>query len=1002
MIQLRDKTTSSGARFTRDLVRSGNVEQLQTNVGDHPAPMLARHGDNTLLLHRASNNTIRLSLYDRNLAPVNAFGTNGTVTLAPLSRSEDERPPALCVRGDEVAVVWNQTGGDNLLFQRFRADTGAAIDASPTNLGSMTHTSPHPYVIHNGTHYAVVWVYLDGTDRKLQMRLIDNAGNLVGAQPSILITRAQDIRDPHLVWDTRQNRFLVVWVDSSAHPGGDIHCLVVDSSGNPVGSSGEVYTVAAVNTMRRPYIALHSETGYVILWEDNTQNDPAGNPRFDVYIKSLDNNGSIDFRIEDPLSPFHPIRISDTPADTSGFTCLVDANGILPVWQSNDEINSDLLGVYALNITNSGAFQAQADPNTPLINSGRYVRHRLHEQDENDLTAVSMVWAGGNYFLFRSVFDGVAAELHLMQANADGLISGDRQVDLNIGVEQLALHWANTRLIAAYSFGLEHRIFLLDSSNGNSINSFGTNGVREIREVASTTISPQLGHRGRGNNFRVLVAYGRREDLTHTIRYAVLNRQGNFVVAPRNLKQADGTARYGWFHYVNLEGRSIAAWHRQDPGTGNTNVFINGFRLNGSALHPADIQLTALPGDSQNAVIAPRPVLFDPPVPTPVAAARNSRRREYGVAWQYRPNAGASWEIRFSRLNRNGTVQPNPPAPAPPRRDVQAVSGVFDAIEPQLVWHTNGYGLAWLERIVEGAIRNLYFTILDQDGRRPDLRAFGAAAPAPAPNYQVSTPGADVKDFQLVWNGRTFRITWTEVQAGKLRHMQAAIAVPRQAGQVGYDQPYHHPTSALIRATLINGATNMRETALPNIGPDPNDGYGWGRINLRQSLAPLPPLTFHARDDSSVASGQTVLYNFSLPPNTQLLRITLTWTDPPGNRLVNNLNLRVTTPAGIVFVGNRWQPGNPAPPNPVPFRSDPLPAPPPPNPFEGIHNSEQVVLRGNPVPPGNYQVEVIGGPFRNNAFQQFPGQSFALVFVGSGPEIFFRGPMPAPAGIPVY
>ena len=39
----------------------------------------------------------------------------------------------------------------------------------------------------------------------------------------------------------------------------------------------------------------------------------------------------------------------------------------------------------------------------------------------------------------------------------------------------------------------------------------------------------------------------------------------------------------------------------------------------------------------------------------------------------------------------------------------------------------------------------------------------------------VCTPGADVNDFKLVWNGRTFRLTWTEVQGGHTRHIQTAL-----------------------------------------------------------------------------------------------------------------------------------------------------------------------------------------------------------------------------------
>src|SRR4029077_3441607 len=84
-----------------------------------------------------------------------------------------------------------------------------------------------------------------------------------------------------------------------------------------------------------------------------------------------------------------------------------------------------------------------------------------------------------------------------------------------------------------------------------------------------------------------------------------------------------------------------------------------------------------------------------------------------------------------------------------------------------------------------------------------------------------------------------------------------------------------------------------------------------GRINLRQSLSPLPPVTFHVRDDGSVAAGRTVRDEFTLPRDTQFLRVTLAWTDPPGNAIVNHLDLRVTTPAFVpggvrVFHGNRW------------------------------------------------------------------------------------------------
>jgi hypothetical protein len=275
----------------------------------------------------------------------------------------------------------------------------------------------------------------------------------------------------------------------------------------------------------------------------------------------------------------------------------------------------------------------------------------------------------------------------------------------------------------------------------------------------------------------------------------------------------------------------------------------------------------------------------------------------------------------------------------------------------------------------------------------------------------LSDDAADVKSFHLVWNGRSFRIAWSEQLNGKLRHMQSALSVPRVAGGTQYDDPYKHPTSALIRATVINGATNFNSTSLPNVPAavapsNPNDGYGWGRVNLRQSLSPVPPVTFHARDDSTVAAGRTVRYEFTLPPDTNLLRVTLVWTDLPGNNIVNHLGLRVTTPdsPARVFVGNRWQttPLVGVPPVSGPPFSAPVPTPPPVNLYEDVHNVQQVVI-SRPI-AGLYTVEVVGGLFGRSPFMQFPGQPFALVFVGSGPEIRTAPPAaPPPAGpVPFY
>jgi hypothetical protein len=1007
------------ARYDRGWARQNGVVRLQANVGDHPAPALARHGDNTLLVHRASDNTIRLSLYDGALSLVNAFGSGGTVTLAPASRSEDSRRPGICVQGGEVAVAWNESGGDKLLFRRFRADNGAPIDSAPQNLGNMTSSSPHPFIAHNGTRYAVVWAQVEGAERKLRIRLVDSSGTPQGTQPGTLATQAQDFRDPHLIWDGRQGRFAVVWAGSDASPNGDIRCLSVDPLGSPAGAASTVSKLPAGNTARRPRISPHPEAGYVLLWEDDTQNN-----HHDVYMAFLDNAGQPDRLPRDPTDPVilapvarpsrQLLRISDTPESTAGFTGLVDADGVAIVWHSNDEINSDLLGVYGLNVTPLGAFQAHSDPNTPMIDSGRYRNHTLLDHTLQTLGSVSMAWAGGSYYLLRRGPGNILDDLQLIRTNADGLVDttyGTRSLDSGIFLSQHEMHWTGDRLVCA-SVGLLSgpNVFLLDAA-GEPVAAFGTDGGQSITESGGTNpaISPQLGHTTQPS-FRVIVAYGAGSPQPD-IRYAVFNANGGFFVSPVSLSRANGTARHGWFHFISSEARSIAAWHREEAGS--MKVFINRYAIGGAKQHASDVPLTTLPGQSMNPVIAARPVDI------------NSSRREYGLAWQYRASDADPWEIRFSRLGRDGRPMnnaPTPPAPPGGTRDVRVIfpdpsvwpppglPAGTDAIEPQLVstyahqsWTSArqwspGYGLAWLGQH-SGGNRTLFFTALDENGVRAQLPlpppyAAGAPRSEAAHVVQISTSGADVREFKLIWNGRTFRLTWTEVQGGRLRHMQTALT--RTGSRVVYDLP----SSALVRATLINGATNINATPLPNIPTAPitaanrNDGYGWGRVNLRQSLSPSPPVTFHVRDDEAVGSGRRAQYRFYLPPDTRLLRVTLAWTDPPRTdaRIANNLHLRVVPPggAGQEFHGNTWAAAPDA-------HLSRLVAPA--APFEGVHNVEQVVVRD--PSSGIYDVEVIAEPFPANTFNQLRTQPFALVFVGSGQEVRFGGVPPA-GPIPVY
>ena len=87
------------ARFDRTLARQGNIVQLTSNVGDQPAPMLAQRDETLYLLHRGSDNKLRLSCFNATFQPVAGFGSNGVVTIPTVARAKPSAAPPLSSTG---------------------------------------------------------------------------------------------------------------------------------------------------------------------------------------------------------------------------------------------------------------------------------------------------------------------------------------------------------------------------------------------------------------------------------------------------------------------------------------------------------------------------------------------------------------------------------------------------------------------------------------------------------------------------------------------------------------------------------------------------------------------------------------------------------------------------------------------------------------------------------------------------------------------------------------
>jgi hypothetical protein len=185
------------------------------------------------------------------------------------------------------------------------------------------------------------------------------------------------------------------------------------------------------------------------------------------------------------------------------------------------------------------------------------------------------------------------------------------------------------------------------------------------------------------------------------------------------------------------------------------------------------------------------------------------------------------------------------------------------------------------------------------------------------------------------------------------------------------------PTSALVKATLLNSAQNMTGVAQPI----PSNCQGWGRILLDNALFfPGDARRLWVKDDTTGfpagSSGETRTFSFTVASGSVPFKATVVWTDFPSTPAANphindDLDLEVAGPGGTfkgnVFSGGQSVTGGTA---------------------DRRNTAEQVLLL-TPT-PGTYTVTVRSFTVPNGP------QPFAVVVTG---DIAACAPPPAPAGI---
>lgn len=148
-----------------------------------------------------------------------------------------------------------------------------------------------------------------------------------------------------------------------------------------------------------------------------------------------------------------------------------------------------------------------------------------------------------------------------------------------------------------------------------------------------------------------------------------------------------------------------------------------------------------------------------------------------------------------------------------------------------------------------------------------------------------------------------------------------SMATPQVAGAAALVREYYqtekslNPSAALVKATLLAGAIDMSPGqygtgSTRELYPVPDVSQGWGRLSVKNSIFPDPPLVNEFTDEATgLSTGETREYLYNVVDTSVPLKATLVWTDYPGavyaaKELVNDLDLTLVSPTGGILPVN--------------------------------------------------------------------------------------------------
>ena len=203
--------------------------------------------------------------------------------------------------------------------------------------------------------------------------------------------------------------------------------------------------------------------------------------------------------------------------------------------------------------------------------------------------------------------------------------------------------------------------------------------------------------------------------------------------------------------------------------------------------------------------------------------------------------------------------------------------------------------------------------------QRDDLAAFSSRGPCATGRRKpdLVAPGTFVlsaRSSQMAAN----HFAWGSFPPAKRDYMfmgGTSMATPLVAGAAAVVRQFlrqehglETPSAALVKAALIHAAQYVPyRFAAPAAIPFADDEQGWGRLDLDRLLQPPEGEVVRFHDEDELPEGELFETEMEVGPGEGPLRVTLVYTDFPGEDLINNLNLFVLDPAGEFRVGNDFE-----------------------------------------------------------------------------------------------